>query len=104
MERKMKAIEELCSARLNSAAWQGQALTIAMRLGLGEVDVNARDKAGRTPLHHAAMRGNRETAEVLLSNGALVNARDGDGFTPLRWAMASGAREVTDLLREYGAR
>ena len=103
MEQRTRVIEELGSSRLMSAAWQGQALTVRMRLGLGEVDVNARDRAGRTPLHMAAMRGHREMAEVLLSNGALVNACDGDGWTPLRWAMASGVREVSELLREYGA-
>ena len=90
MEQRTRVIEELGSSRLMSAAWQGQALTVRMRLGLGEVDVNARDRAGRTPLHMAAMRGHREMAEVLLSNGALVNACDGDGWTPLRWLWPAG--------------
>ena len=103
MEQRARGIAELGNSRLISAVWQGQALTVRMRLGLGEVDVNTRDQAGRTPLHMAAIRGHREMVEVLLSKGALVNAVDGDGWTPLRWATASGAREVSELLRECGA-
>jgi uncharacterized protein len=101
MDTKPKGTE-LGNSRLLSAVWQGDAMTVAMRLGLGEVDVNGRDKAGRTALHIAAMRGHVDVAEVLLAKGAQVEARDADGWTPLHWAMASGAHDLSAVLRKHG--
>jgi hypothetical protein len=46
-------------------------------------DVNARDKAGDTPLRLAVVNGQRELAELLLANKADPNARDTAGQTPL---------------------
>ena len=34
-------------------------------------DVNARDNAGQTPLHYAALYGNRDVAELLRQHGGL---------------------------------
>ena len=43
------------------------------------VDVNAKDKEGKTPLHYAAMgNGHKDVAELLLANGAEVDARDNE--------------------------
>jgi uncharacterized protein len=101
MDTKPKGTEP-GNSRLLSAVWQGDAMIVAMRLGLGEVDVNGRDKSGRTALHIAAMRGHAEVAEVLLAKGATVEVHDADGWTPLHWAMASGAHDVTEVLRKHG--
>ncbi|EAY01509.1 ankyrin repeat protein, putative [Trichomonas vaginalis G3] len=46
-------------------------------------DINAKDKDGWTPLHLAAIKNSKETAEILISNGADINAKDKDGLTPL---------------------
>ena len=58
--------------------------------------VRARDAGGATPLHHAAERGDREIANLLIDAGADINARDGKfGATPAGWAI--------EYLRERGA-
>ncbi len=46
-------------------------------------DVNAKDSWGRTALHTAAIKGQSDVAEILLSHSALVNAVDDFGNTPL---------------------
>ena len=63
-------------------------------------DVNAPDRGGGTPLHHAVGRiYNRttRTAAALLDAGADVNARDGRGETPLHRA-AGAEGPLTDSL------
>ncbi|XP_014233495.2 serine/threonine-protein phosphatase 6 regulatory ankyrin repeat subunit B-like [Trichogramma pretiosum] len=48
-----------------------------------EVQIDARDKSGRTPLHLALERDLQAVAESLLRNGASPNAADAEGMTPL---------------------
>ena len=72
-------------------------------------DVNAVDRGGSTPLHHAVGRIYNRTAlsaRALLDVGAEVNARDSRGGTPLH--RAAGARGpqtdfLVSLLVEAGA-
>ena len=62
-------------------------------------DVNAKNKDGDTPLHHAARNSNYNTVEVLLKNGADVNAKNKNGDTPLHWAEKESMKR---LLRRHG--
>jgi ankyrin repeat protein len=55
----------------------------ARQFFLGEVDVNATDSAGRTPLHIAAEKKDPALASFFISLGAEVNALDAQGMTPL---------------------
>lgn len=67
-------------------------------------DVNARDAAGATPLHMAAMGGWLETTQLLLDQGALPDARDKlTGGTPLIMAVMHGHTDVLELLLAEGA-
>ncbi|MDP6680000.1 MAG: ankyrin repeat domain-containing protein, partial [Verrucomicrobiota bacterium] len=68
-------------------------------------DVNAMG-FGMTPLHHAAMYGHKEIAELLIANGADVNAKNKQAATPLHLAALGGHKghkKVAELLINGGA-
>jgi ankyrin repeat protein len=50
---------------------------------LGEVDVNAADSEGRTPLHYAAAKRDSDLAKFFISIGADTNALDSKNQSPL---------------------
>ena len=50
---------------------------------MGEVDVNATDPRGRTPLHYAAEHGDQLLATFFVAMGARIDAVDNDQRTPL---------------------
>ncbi|CAB0029120.1 unnamed protein product [Trichogramma brassicae] len=54
------------------------------------LQVDARDKNGKTPLQLALRRGNMEVAKWLLRRGADFNLADTDGFTPLHTIISLG--------------
>ena len=68
-------------------------------------DVNARDDAGRTPLHYAARYSDVPTiVTVLVAAMAEVDARSDDGETPLhRAAQFNGNPAMVAALTESGA-
>ena len=66
--------------------------------------MNAKNKDGWTPLHHAAINGRKEIAELLIANGADVNAGDKRGRTPLDWAVGRSHVETVALLRKHGGK
>ena len=84
------------------AAKQGNLEAVKQHLADG-ADVNAKDKYGLTPLHHAAWQGRNEIVELLIANGADVNAKDVDGGTPLHYAAWQGRNEIVELLIAKGA-
>ena len=71
-----------------------------------EIDVHARDRAGRTELHYAANDNGDDYEPVrhLLAQGADIDARDSKGMTPLLMAAQyPGTRKVIELLIASGA-
>jgi ankyrin repeat protein len=66
-------------------------------------DVNGRDELGETPLHLAAVRGYKETSQLLIAKGANVNAGDKRGLTPLHAAAWMGHKEILTMLISEGA-
>ncbi len=65
--------------------------------------LNIKDAAGNTPLHHAAIMGSVELAELLLSKGADINAVNAQQNTPLHEAIGTKKENVASLLIEKGA-
>ncbi len=61
-------------------------------------DINARDQRQDTPLHVAAVTGNRELVDLLLQWGADPFARNAYGDTPLDLARQAGYEDIVDLL------
>ena len=65
--------------------------------------VNARDKAGRTPLHNCVRFGMLKLAETLIAHNADINARDSKGLPPAYHAMKNRKYEIVELLVEKKA-
>jgi len=85
-----------------AAAW-GKTARVESMLRADRSLVHARDEKGRTPLHWAAANAQRETARVLLANGADPNAKNDRGTTPIREVNPYESDNIEDLLLEHGA-
>jgi uncharacterized protein len=66
-------------------------------------DVDAVDGDGRTALHHAAIDGGADVAELLLDRGADPNAMDGQQWTPLHFAAREHHVALAEMLLRRGA-
>ena len=82
----------LSDAAMRAAQW-------LLRAG---VDVNAKDVAGYTPLHHAAVGGMESLVRILLEEKVNVNAVNKEGRTPLHYAAAYGHAVVAGMLIDAG--
>jgi CubicO group peptidase (beta-lactamase class C family) len=67
------------------------------------IDLNQRDRYGRTQLHNAVYEGDKEKIELLLSNGADINATTIAGLTPLHLAKIAGYKDIVEWLISKGA-
>jgi ankyrin repeat protein len=63
-------------------------------------NINAANRTGYTPLHHAAEAGSKEAATLLITNGANLSLRNMYEQTPEQTATASHHPEVAEILRE----
>lgn len=64
----------------------------------------SRDRAGRTPLHYAALENDEALVRQLIAEGYSVNAQDREGFAPLHFAAQQNALEAAKALLEAGAK
>lgn len=58
---------------------------------------------GWSPIHYAASQGEVPVMELLLSRGAALDARSPNGTTPLMMAARYGGQDVASLLLKRGA-
>ena len=68
-----------------------------------EVELNARDKTGKTPLLWAIRSKEHEVVYYLLDNGADPNIGDKNKVTPLFWAVRMRRPELVTALMNKGA-
>ena len=65
-----------------------------------QIDVNAFNKAGETPLMMAALKNNVDVARTLIERGAAINK---SGWTPLHYAATGGNVDIISMLLAKGA-
>lgn len=86
---------------LHALAYQGHHFLVAKLIEKG-LDVNARNSAGRIPLHYAVeeckRHKNLRLIELLIGAGSDRNAFDHSGDTPVGLAKQTGDRELVGLL------
>nr|XP_018914803.1 PREDICTED: ankyrin repeat domain-containing protein 50 isoform X1 [Bemisia tabaci] len=87
----------------NLAAEANHVLLETILTACPDVDIEATDKRGQTPLNLAARHGHPMVVEVLLNGGADVNHADDDGWTALRAAAWGGHTQVVESLLRCGA-
>ncbi len=76
---------------------------VAKALVESHADVNAKSKAGFTPLLFAARQGDMEDVRILVEAGANINDKAPGGSTILITAINNEHFEVADYLLEHGA-
>ncbi|XP_056136801.1 caskin-1 [Lampris incognitus] len=67
------------------------------------VNVNIQDPDGLSPLHHAALSGNKELISLLLEAQAAVDMKDHKGMRPLHYAAWQGKTEPMKMLLKAGS-
>uniref|UniRef100_A0A8C6PAA8 CASK interacting protein 1 n=1 Tax=Nothobranchius furzeri TaxID=105023 RepID=A0A8C6PAA8_NOTFU len=67
------------------------------------VNVNIQDADGLSPLHHAALSGNKELISLLLETQAAVDIKDHKGMRPLHYAAWQGKTEPMKMLLKAGS-
>ena len=68
------------------------------------MDVNEKDRDGKTALHYAAVNNVENAAELLISYGADFSIKDIVGKTPLHYAIEHDSEETANLLLSHGAK
>lgn len=81
--------------------WPPELIPVISRYG---VNINAQNKAGKTPLHNAVTRKSIAATEALVKEGALLDICDEDGNTPLHIAVRLSNTEIEQILVKAGAR
>jgi hypothetical protein len=87
---------------LRGAAAAGDLAAVNALLG-SPLDVDARDRSGRTALMLAIAQGHADVVDALLAHGADANAADSSGVRPLQMAGAQGNQRIIDSLARAGA-
>ncbi|XP_034044829.1 caskin-1 isoform X3 [Thalassophryne amazonica] len=67
------------------------------------VNVNIQDADGLSPLHHAALSGNKEMISLLLEAQSAVDIKDNKGMRPLHYAAWQGKTEPMKMLLKAGS-
>ena len=63
-----------------------------------ELDINAQNEFGLSPLHFACIGGHSDVVSMLLKRGAIPTSRTATEATPLHLAASSGSHEICEML------
>ncbi|KAI1366620.1 hypothetical protein F5Y08DRAFT_351066 [Xylaria arbuscula] len=86
------------------AEWREDLVQVLLDKGLlSGRGSNARNGAGKTPLHLATRQGYLKTIRILLDGGANIDAPDDNGSTPLHEASKRDCIQTVQLLLDYDA-
>ena len=88
---------------LLTACQNGQKGVVTAFLKKDNINVNAVDEMGFSPLHYVCKKGYRDIVKLLLAKDADVNQISNTSITPLHMAVQSGNKEIIQLLSEAGA-
>ena len=88
---------------IHDSAAGGDLAAVRALLAQDPALANAKDSAGRTPLHFAVDGGHVDVAQLLAEAGADPDAKDLQATTPLAIAAVRGQEEMVDLLIKQGA-
>tara|TARA_B100001123_G_scaffold442515_1_gene586326 strand:+ start:4651 stop:7023 length:2373 start_codon:yes stop_codon:yes gene_type:complete len=108
LEKAMENVDlELLTLRhlespLHFAARNGQRKMVGYFIRKG-LDVDSRDRSGRTTLHRACWSGMKKTVQTLLEHNATVDARNEDNATAAMVAARMGHLELVQMLLQAGA-
>jgi hypothetical protein len=91
------------AAALRAAAESGDLPRLRALLS-EQIDLEARDAAGRTALLLAVLRNEAPSVDALLAAGADPNSAAADGTTPLEAAETAHETSIAAALRRAGAR
>ena len=91
------AAEPTCSAQDES-----QETITELLVKASDIDIDAHNSVGQTPLHIACSRGNWNVVRLLLSKGTNPAIADRRGFTPGQLAHKRGMPIPNDLLKTLG--
>uniref|UniRef100_A0A671KQ14 Histone-lysine N-methyltransferase EHMT2-like n=1 Tax=Sinocyclocheilus anshuiensis TaxID=1608454 RepID=A0A671KQ14_9TELE len=94
--------EEDGSTGLHHAAKLGNLEVVMLLLSTGQVDINAQDSGGWTPIIWAAEHRHIDVIRALLNRGANVTLRDKEMNVCLHWASFSGSAEIAELILNAG--
>lgn len=71
---------------------------VSLLLSTGQVDVNAQDSGGWTPIIWAAEHKHIEVIRMLLTRGADVTLTDNEENICLHWASFTGSAAIAEVL------
>ncbi len=87
----------------NTIIYQDTKQVAALLSQTPDLDLNAHDEYGFTPLIEAAIMGKKPIAKLLIDHGADVNGQDLTGGTALHWAVENSNLPLCELLLKNGA-
>lgn len=90
--------EEDGSTCLHHAAKIGNLEMVSLLLSTGQVDVNAQDSGGWTPIIWAAEHKHIDVIRMLLTRGADVTLTDNEENICLHWASFTGSAAIAEVL------